>query len=92
MGRKISEVHKAHRISDNQFTLFYNHMISSFLELGLDQATVQQIRDYLEAMRGEIIKRPATLYERLGGELTVPDAIVRFVTKLRNDKKLSVRF
>lgn len=43
-------------------------------------------------MRGEIIKRPATLYERLGGDLTVPDAIVRFVGKLKTDKKMSGYF
>ncbi len=44
----------------------------------------------LEALRGEIIKRPPTLYERLGGDVAVPDAIVRFTHKLKSDKMLMV--
>ena len=44
----------------------------------------------LEALRGEIIKRPPTLYERLGGDVAVPDAIVRFCQKLKTDKIICV--
>jgi len=46
----------------------------------------------LEALRGKIIKRPPYLYERLGGYVGVPDAIVRFTKKLREDKLLKGYF
>ncbi len=39
-------------------------------------------------MRGEIIKRPATLFERLGGKEAIPESIKRFCSKLKEDKKL----
>lgn len=52
--------------------------MNSFQQLGIDSITIAKINHLLEALRGEIIKRPPTLYERLGGDVAVPDAIVRF--------------
>lgn len=49
-------------------------------------------KSFLEALRGKIIKRPPYLYERLGGYVGVPDAIVRFTKKLREDKLLKGYF
>jgi len=39
-------------------------------------------------MRGEVIKRPATLYDRLGGENAIPMCINVFVKKLEKDPKI----
>lgn len=43
-------------------------------------------------MRGEVIKRPATLFERLGGHNAIPLCINVFVKNLSKDKKLGTFF
>ena len=66
--------------------------MNSFEKLGIDTINIAKINHLLEALRGEIIKRPPSLYERLGGYVAVPDAIVRFTKKLREDKLLKGYF
>lgn len=49
---------------------------------------MSEIGQIIEAMRGEVIKRPPTLYERLGGETVIPMCINVFVKKLCKDPKI----
>ncbi|KRX01853.1 Thioredoxin-like fold [Pseudocohnilembus persalinus] len=92
-GKHLREAHKNLRISDEQFTIFCNYLQQGFVSLGsIDTQTLFELQCIIEAMRGEIISRPATLYERLGGINTIPQCIQVFCQKLQKDEKLSTFF
>lgn len=91
-GRSLFEIHKHLGISNQEYTVFKDLMVQQFQQSGLDTGSLGEIGNLLEAIRGDIIKRPPTLYERLGGDKAVPDAIKKFCERLLQDRKLEPYF
>jgi len=83
-------VHQPFKIKETQMNEFVELLLVHLgKEQPMDQPLKARIFQLLDSLRGEILRRPPSLYERIGGDVTIPLVMQKFTAQLVIDPKLN---
>lgn len=82
----IKKMHHKLDLHEKEFSLFLDHLRSTFSQMNIDEETIKESLDILKNYHNLIICDP--LIVRIGGEEKLKKILEHFYTKVVNDKEL----
>ncbi|KAL4427204.1 hypothetical protein ABPG74_013408 [Tetrahymena malaccensis] len=93
VGKSMRDAHQYLRLTNAEFDITVGHLVSTLKDLNIDEAVITEIGKMIEPLRKDVVFTQSTsIYDQIGGEKAMEQAVEIFYKKMLEDPKVSSFF